>query len=223
MMDYLNLSFPLFCSLIPCRPLKPCHRNRITMKPFYVFCQLVLLFLSTVNARVATVATTQGIYTANTTLPDIDKFLGIPFAAPPIGNLRFAPPEPYVGSTFHRVDATSYGPGCLSYPSSDGLAALSEDCLTLNVIRPALSLTNASSSVVGNSSGYYRSTNTTSSSSSSELLPVVFFIYGGANINGKSEWYIPSHTTPILPTLTPWIFNAIYTHPLPISSPNCTN
>lgn len=43
---------------------------------------------------------------------DLDIFLGIPFAEPPLGNLRFAPPQEkksWRGSVFN---ATTYGPAC---------------------------------------------------------------------------------------------------------------
>ncbi|KAJ7253910.1 alpha/beta-hydrolase [Mycena rebaudengoi] len=66
-------------------------------------------------------------------------FLGIPYAQPPVGDLRLRPPRP-INTTFGRLDATAYGPHCLSsfttgFDDSTGYPT-SEDCLTLNVIRP---------------------------------------------------------------------------------------
>uniref|UniRef100_A0A914PUA6 Carboxylic ester hydrolase n=1 Tax=Panagrolaimus davidi TaxID=227884 RepID=A0A914PUA6_9BILA len=64
-----------------------------------------------------------------------EMFLGIPFAKPPINELRFEkplPPTPWT-STLH---AKSLKSRCATYPdimTSDG----SEDCLTLNIIKPA--------------------------------------------------------------------------------------
>ncbi|MFJ9371419.1 carboxylesterase/lipase family protein [Nocardia sp. NPDC101769] len=61
---------------------------------------------------------------------------GIPFAAPPTGNLRFAPPQPAQAWSGIR-DATQFGHGGLQPPSKADLAApvadQSEDCLYLNV------------------------------------------------------------------------------------------
>ncbi|RXW22492.1 hypothetical protein EST38_g3355 [Candolleomyces aberdarensis] len=61
-----------------------------------------------------------------TTSGSVQKFLGIPFAAPPVGNLRFRLPQPI--STYNgTIDATKYGPSCpqqaLSLPIVSGLAA----------------------------------------------------------------------------------------------------
>ncbi|MFM0672508.1 carboxylesterase/lipase family protein [Paraburkholderia sediminicola] len=64
-------------------------------------------------------------------------YKGIPFAAPPVGALRWRPPQDVVGWTDVR-DATAYGPPCFGAPMPvPGLKALTrdqgEDCLTLNV------------------------------------------------------------------------------------------
>src|SRR5213083_1980517 len=70
------------------------------------------------------------------------RFAGIPFAAPPVGDLRFAPPQPVEPWTEVR-DATTFG--CIA-PQQDSpleniLGAekvpMSEDCLFLNVFTPA--------------------------------------------------------------------------------------
>ncbi|KAF9779512.1 Alpha/Beta hydrolase protein [Thelephora terrestris] len=84
----------------------------------------------------------------------VDGFFGIPFAKPPTGDLRFRHPEPY-GLYSGTIDATKSGPSCtqlrpkvvipegLSIPATSyagGIHAVdddSEDCLTLDVIKPA--------------------------------------------------------------------------------------
>ncbi|KAE9978931.1 hypothetical protein EG327_007192 [Venturia inaequalis] len=68
----------------------------------------------------------------------VEAFLGVPYALPPVGNLRFANPVP-VGKSSNTFDATEFGPRCpgkqlLKIPS--GRAVESEDCLTANVFRP---------------------------------------------------------------------------------------
>ncbi|KAJ7307781.1 alpha/beta-hydrolase [Mycena albidolilacea] len=67
-------------------------------------------------------------------------FLGIPYAQPPVGDLRLRPPQS-INKAFGSLDATAYGPHCLSafttgFDDSTGYPT-SEDCLTLNVIRPS--------------------------------------------------------------------------------------
>ncbi|KAJ7096129.1 Alpha/Beta hydrolase protein [Mycena epipterygia] len=74
-------------------------------------------------------------------LPQIGQslFLGIPYAQPPVGDLRLRPPRS-INSSFGTLDATAYGPHCWSrfttgFDDNSGFNN-SEDCLTLNVIRP---------------------------------------------------------------------------------------
>lgn len=58
----------------------------------------------------------------------VQQFLGVPFAAPPLGPLRWQPPQPPVWSG--KRDATAFGPVCAQGGGG------SEDCLTLNIYRP---------------------------------------------------------------------------------------
>lgn len=73
---------------------------------------------------------------------DLDVFRGLPFAAPPLGPLRWKPPArlaPWPGVR----EATAFGPACLQPRMPAGgiyaseLPQLSEDCLTLNIWAPA--------------------------------------------------------------------------------------
>ncbi|KAF7366360.1 Carboxylic ester hydrolase [Mycena sanguinolenta] len=67
-------------------------------------------------------------------------FGGIPYAEPPIGDLRFARPVPKFSlGNLSTFDATQFGPSCIQPPSAFTPADLtvSEDCLTINVFRPA--------------------------------------------------------------------------------------
>ncbi|GMG13718.1 unnamed protein product [Aspergillus oryzae] len=92
--------------------------------------------------------TYEGKYVA---LYDQDLFLGIPFAQPPVGELRFQNPQS-LNSTFGTRNATEYADSCVAWPYT-----LSEDCLTLNIVRPAKS----------------------GQTKDDELLPVGFFTHGG--------------------------------------------
>ena len=88
---------------------------------------------------------------------------GIPYAAPPVGELRFRGPRPVRPWTGAR-DASQFG--AVAMQSRDGAfvgaardAAMSEDCLTINVMRP---------------------------DDGTEGLPVMVFIHGGAYMVGSS-------------------------------------
>jgi para-nitrobenzyl esterase len=85
-------------------------------------------------------------------------FEGIPYAAPPVGSLRWRAPQP--PNRWDGVrDATAYGAPCVQTDAS-GAVVGSEDCLTLNVWTPA--------------------------SPPSTPLPVLFFVHGGNNQTGCS-------------------------------------
>ncbi|KAJ7048847.1 alpha/beta-hydrolase [Mycena amicta] len=66
-------------------------------------------------------------------------FLGIPYAQPPLGDLRLRPPQS-INVSFGQLDATQYGPHCWSafttgFDDNSGFNS-SEDCLSLNIVRP---------------------------------------------------------------------------------------
>lgn len=91
-----------------------------------------------------------------------DYFLGMPYAAPPTGNLRLRPPVSYNKSWQGVRNATAYSAECVGYPVGDDAGYLaSEDCLTINVIRPA-------------------------GISPDRKLPVAVWIYGGGYWEGGS-------------------------------------
>ena len=82
------------------------------------------------------VSLSQGkLYGTTNATTGLDMFLGVPFAKPPVGELRFAKPQPLEASN-KIVEATSFGPSCLQAPN-ENITAISEDCLTINIIRPA--------------------------------------------------------------------------------------
>jgi para-nitrobenzyl esterase len=71
----------------------------------------------------------------------VDAFLGLPYAAPPIGNLRWRPPQPPARWQGVR-EATSFSPSCPQNPNGNPFlppGSMSEDCLYLNVYTRALS------------------------------------------------------------------------------------
>jgi para-nitrobenzyl esterase len=67
---------------------------------------------------------------------DHREFLGIPYAAPPTGDLRWKPPVPHAAWT-GALDATRFGPTC-AQPNTMPQFTInnSEDCLYLNIYTP---------------------------------------------------------------------------------------
>ena len=69
--------------------------------------------------------------------PGVYVFRGLPYAAPPAGDLRWRPPQPAAGWPGVR-DATRFAPSC-PQPQNPALTGpASEDCLYLNVYTPTL-------------------------------------------------------------------------------------
>ena len=66
----------------------------------------------------------------------VTSFKNIPFAAPPVGDLRWRPPQPARAWSGVR-DATRLGPQCWQMRQVTGDVNQSEDCLQLNVWTPA--------------------------------------------------------------------------------------
>jgi para-nitrobenzyl esterase len=65
-----------------------------------------------------------------------DEFLGIPYAAPPVGALRWRPPQPAARWAGVR-DASKFGSNCAQPPGLPfGIGSTSENCLYLNVYAP---------------------------------------------------------------------------------------
>lgn len=96
----------------------------------------------------------------------VHRFLGIPYAAPPVGNLRWRPPQP-VKKWKDTLDATKLANTC---PQVTGLGSFAgpnstnEDCLYLNVFTSG--------------SGHW-----------GKKKPVMVWIHGGGNIDGASDGY----------------------------------
>ena len=94
-----------------------------------------------------------------------DEFLGIPYAAPPVGSLRWRPPQPAAPWPGVR-GATQFAPHCPQPPSPFGVASTSENCLYLNVFAPA--------------------------GSGGRQLPVMVWVHGGSLLVGESDDYNPA-------------------------------
>jgi para-nitrobenzyl esterase len=136
-------------------------------KPFPValLAALGALFLgcSTSNSKSSDplkVQTTPGAL-RGITLGEVDEFLGVPYAAPPVGDLRFRPPQP-VAPWEGELNARAQHDTCSQTSSNDSPEIVNEDCLYLNIYRPK-------------------------GTSASARLPVLFHIHGGGNIQGRAN------------------------------------
>ncbi|GBO04850.1 Acetylcholinesterase-1, partial [Araneus ventricosus] len=81
----------------------------------------------------------EGVMSEINGLP-VKMFLGIPFAKPPLGSLRFLKPKP-VEPWSSTLKATKQPPACMQYseepyPWYDGMPGKSEDCLYMNIFTP---------------------------------------------------------------------------------------
>jgi len=110
-----------------------------------------------------TVLTDKGPITGGSS-PTMNTFLGIPYAAPPVGPLRWKAPQP--SAPWLKLRATRFANHCPQLAGSYGLASTTEDCLYLNVYAP-------------NNAGPAKQ-------------PVMIWIHGGSNKVGLSDDYDPT-------------------------------
>lgn len=67
----------------------------------------------------------------------VERFLAVPYAEPPVGDLRFRKPVP-IRPWRGVLDATVERPACSQLPSTDSATkVVNEDCLHINIYRPA--------------------------------------------------------------------------------------
>lgn len=109
--------------------------KRLAAALFYL--SLPLLLFAAPSLPQATpslvVRTTSGSFRGQTTDTGVDRWLGIPFAQPPVGSLRFKAPVPITNASNVVKDAFTFGNACPQVPSDSLGAPVSEDCLFLNV------------------------------------------------------------------------------------------
>jgi para-nitrobenzyl esterase len=129
----------------------------------------VLLFLGMIHAGKNTVRIESGLISGVTDSSGLTAYLGIPFAAPPVGQLRWRPPQPPTRWEDVRT-ADGFGASCMQDQVGSRLpwteefmtqGAISEDCLFLNVW--------------------------TAAKSPNERQAVMVFIYGGGFREGSGS------------------------------------
>lgn len=116
-------------------------------------------------ASAQTVQTAGGAVRGSSTNNGVSVFLGIPYAAPPVGENRWRAPQPASAWSGER-DAGKYAPDCAQAPFPPDAAPIrtapSEDCLYLNVWKPA-------------------------SAKAGAKAPVMVWVHGGGFVNGGSS------------------------------------
>src|ERR1022692_1743765 len=124
---------------------------------------VVVLATSAVTLAQSARALTESGAIAGVRESGLNVYKGVPFAAPPVGDLRWRPPAhaaPWTGT--RKTDA--FAPACMQTGVSmpgETPPAVSEDCLYLNIWTPA--------------------------KSPQKPLPVIVWIYGGGLINGSAS------------------------------------
>jgi para-nitrobenzyl esterase len=96
----------------------------------------------------------------------VRQFLGIPYAAPPVGALRWRAPQAHAAWSAVR-DATAFGSPCPQTAGRGNPGSADEDCLSLNVYAPARA-------------------------DRGKKLPVMFWIHGGSLVTGAGSLYGPA-------------------------------
>ncbi|MEZ5892502.1 MAG: carboxylesterase family protein [Parvularculaceae bacterium] len=118
------------------------------MKSFHGLCFAAALFAAATCAHAAEAREARPVARAPAGVVrgveggGLEIYKGVPYAAAPVGEMRWKPPAPapvWEG----EFDAANFGPACMQYranPQSvyaETLAAMSEDCLSLNIWKPA--------------------------------------------------------------------------------------
>ncbi|WP_430403457.1 carboxylesterase family protein [Fluviicola sp.] len=122
----------------------------------------ILSFVTIISVKGQTITTQFGLIQGSMN-GSVYQFLGIPFAKPPVGNLRWKAPEnPTAWASV--LNTTSFAPVCpqksFDQGGTNGTVIGNEDCLYLNVWSPEVNTAN---------------------------LPVLVFIHGGGNQQGSAS------------------------------------
>src|SRR5450755_4677618 len=140
--------------------ITPTCRARILSATLVLSSALVLTACGGSNDSSPPIVTTDTGAVVGVDTGTLFAYKGIPYATPPVGALRWMPPQPAAAWTMAR-DASNFAPHCAQGASSFGVASTSEDCLYLNVYRPK----------------------------GASPFPVMFWIHGGALLTGEGDDY----------------------------------
>lgn len=136
--------------------------------------QILPVFSAVAAAKQLVAKTNQGTMHGTQLHDEVNAFLGIPYAKPPVGDLRFQPPQAIEESSIRKdshFNATSFGPACHQFMyryvmvnEAKPTIPQSEDCLTINIFVPS-----------------------TASKTDMEKLPVYVWIFGGGFGEGAAS------------------------------------
>jgi para-nitrobenzyl esterase len=146
--------------------LKSGRSMRISTKSSALLLGLLFcMYGRTLLAMAGPAATIDSGRISGTTADGVESYQGIPFAKPPVGDLRWRPPQPVTPWKGVRP-ATAMGHDCMQLPAPSeaapaGTTTPAEDCLYLNVWKPV---------------GHH-----------ANPLPVMVWIYGGGFLNGGAS------------------------------------
>ncbi|MCO6360432.1 carboxylesterase/lipase family protein [Roseivirga pacifica] len=127
-------------------------------RPFLLF--IAAFLVSVVNAQEVTLQIESGVLKGMTEA-GVTSFKGLPYAAPPVGELRWRPPQPAIAWSGVR-DATKFCADCPQRAFGSDTPALTEDCLFLNIWAPEGATKNSK-------------------------LPVMVWIHGGGFVFGSGS------------------------------------
>jgi para-nitrobenzyl esterase len=133
-------------------------------------CVFTLISAATASAGDSShrpIALTESGVVIGSTTNGVNQFLGIPYAAPPVGALRWTPPKRYGFFPGFVLQATQFGSECTQAGGG------SENCLFLNVFTPQVKSDDGRDD------------------RDRHGLPVMLWIHGGGLINGSSTPYNP--------------------------------
>lgn len=141
-------------------------------------------------SRLMTVKTTSGTYIGlvDPSLPDVAQWLGVQFGRPPVGALRFMPPQRAADPGTAPISAQSYKPICMQdngnktgvfweiVPEFQNQDEQSEDCLYLNIWGPRKAIS-------------------AKKEEEELLLPVIVWVCGGSykEGGGHAPYQVPDH------------------------------
>ncbi len=133
------------------------------MRKLWRFASVVIAGIQLANVAMAQRVATESGAISGVREDRLSIYKGVPFAAPPVADLRWRPPE-LVAPWTNTRKADAFAPACMQTGVSmpgETPPAVSEDCLYLNIWTPAKKV--------------------------EEQLPVIVWIYGGGYINGSAS------------------------------------
>ena len=153
------------------------NQSGLALKLFlFLFAVGVASAISAVTAAAAPAIVIQNGPLKGIETPTLNLYLGIPYAVPPVGPLRWTPPQPH--GRWHGVfQATQFGNFC----TQPGLG--SEDCLYLNVYTPSQKKTHDKHHGLPAMAWIH---------DKHHGLPVMVWIHGGSLVTGGGGFYDPT-------------------------------